>query len=419
MKQTPDNDRSSRSGGFDNLPDNEFYTGAPTEQPLHQDRRVSDLHKNRNTRRHQAPVGRAKQKLDQREMGAVMGVLRSIIIIILLAIAFFMLSEGVRLYEERVFLENQKDPDISPVMESLILTEEMDIEQQDVTAFMTERTSAWDEASRLARSAEGLIVQGHYDLAVQRCQDALRYNPTHSGVLEMLGQLYFKKGEMIKTINTYNRLISVNPDREDLQEMLIQAFEARGDVDAVEYLARWYLERNHYDEDVQRSLADSLFSQGHFVEAVKAYERVLKDKPDDTAALKNKMAAHMEIGQYEEAVFLLGELYETSFQEPEYYEQLAVCYAQLEKSQEAVQALGKAAHKFGPEMVVRWIVDPRFDPIREVRSFDLFCATIGTDEFLEWIKTMDKAMEGTEDGFIAPQLETPESAEMELLLQRK
>ncbi|MBT8041740.1 MAG: hypothetical protein KJN98_01075, partial [Pontiella sp.] len=119
---------------------------------MNEDRRESDDHRNRNTSRHQESVsGRPKPTVDPRERRALIGILRSIIIIILLIIAFFMLRQGVRLYEERVFMDSQTLPEISPVMRSAPLLDQFDIEEKGSEAVFAARIESWKEANRLVR----------------------------------------------------------------------------------------------------------------------------------------------------------------------------------------------------------------------------------------------------------------------------
>ncbi len=409
------------SGGFEHLPDNEFYTGSPREHPLNEDRRESDFHRNRNTSRHQESVsGRPKPTVDPRERRALLGILRSIIIIILLMIAFFMLWQGVRLYEERVFIENQTQPEISPVMRSVPLMDQFDIEENGSEAVFSTRIENWKEANRLVRSAEGLLLRNNYDQAVSRCQDALRLAPTHMGALERLGRLYFQKGLINETVNTYVRLLGIDPTRADLKELLIEALDANADADAVVLMARWYLEQNSYSENVQRYLANALFQKEEYVEAITAYDRVLTDNPKDTVALNQQATAYMVLDRYDEALAALDLLHDIRFRDPKYYRQLAVCYAQLNKGIETVKTLGKASHLFGQDLVVGWIQDPKLDPVREDRDFQAFTDRVGGEEFRKWLEEVSRSMDGPRERAIEPQLTLPDPTKLDTeLLQRR
>jgi len=332
-----------------------------------------------------------------------------------------MLYKGIKLYEESIWIDNQEVPEASPVMQKVTLVEDFDIENQDARKIFAERIEVWKEADRLVRSADDLLKRDNFDLAISRCQDALRIDPSHMGALERLGILYFDTGKMVESINAYIRLLSVDPSRIDLQEKLIKSLDSNGDAEAVVFVARWYLEQNFYDSDVQRYLANALFQQKLYDEAVEAYERVVKDDSKDVAALEKLSQCQMNLKHYDKALDVLERLRESNYRDQNYYHLIAVCNAQLGKSKETVQTLGKAAHLFGQNTVVGWIQDPRLDPVREDRTFQAFADRVGGEEFRMWLEKVAKTMEGEERKDIAPQLTLPkgEKLDAELLKPRK
>jgi tetratricopeptide (TPR) repeat protein len=410
MRKKRKNKSSDRgSGGFEHIPASaDFYTGSPSEQPLYQDRQVSDARRVRKTGRHQAVAGRRKENIDPREKMALVAILKSSIMILLLVIAFFMLRKGIKLYEEKVWMDTQGTREESPVLREVVLVEEFDIQDQDAREKFAERIEIWKQAERMVRSADGFLQRNNFDQAIERCQDALRLDPAHMGALDRLGNLYYQKGMYVEAINSYIRLLSVDPSREELQERLIQSLDAHEDADAVVYMSRWYLERNNYDEDVQRFLANALFTKGEYAEAADAYDRVLKDSPKDVLALEQQAKAYMLLEQYDKALFSLELLRETNYRDQSYYRKIAVCNAQLGKSTETVQTLGKAAHLFGQNVVMGWIQDPKLDPVREDRTFQAFAYRVGGEEFRKWLEQVAKTMEGEERKDVSPQLKLPD-----------
>jgi tetratricopeptide (TPR) repeat protein len=415
QKNSPDRG----SAGYEHLPvDSDFYTGgSPTEQPLYQDKPVSESHRVRKTGRHQAVQGRRKETVDPREKMALLAILKSVIMILLLCIAFFMLWKGIKLYEESIWVESQEEvQQISPVMQEVALIEEFDVASQDAREMFAERIEIWKEADRLVRSADSLLKRNNYDQAIERCQDALQVDPAHMGALERLGNLYFKKGMNVESINAYTRLLSVDPSRADLQEKLIQVLDAYGDAPAVVFMARWFHEANNYDGDVQRYMANALYLQNEYADAAKAYERVLKDSPKDVEALEKLANSHIHLEEYDKALTVLEKLRESNYRDQNYYQQIAVCNAQLGKSTETVQTLGKAAHLFGQNIVVGWIQDPRLDPVREDRTFQAFATRVGGEEFRLWLEKVAKTMDGEEREDITPQLSLPENDRQKDLL---
>jgi len=387
---------SRNVGGTDHLSTpSDFYSATPSERPLHDDRRSADARDVRKTGRHQKGMGKRKEQVDLREKAALVAILRSTVMILLLLIAFFVLWKGTGLYEESRIAADIEESSIqkqTPVMQAVELIEDFDIQDQDARRIFAERIESWKEADRLVRSADALLLRNIYDQAIAQCQDALEADPSHRGALERLGQLYYAKKNYAAAVNVYIRLMSVDPSHKEIQKKLIQALDAYGDNKAVAYMAEWYFDQNTYDADVQRHLANSLYDQEKFEEAVAAYSRVLRDSPEDTLAMERLAAAYMQITEYEKALDLLETLRRKNYRNPVYYKQIVICNAQMERGKETVDALGRAAQLFGEQMVLGLIQDPQLDPVREDPAFQGFADRIGGEEFRLWLEKMAKGI---------------------------
>jgi len=421
MRNKKKNTGSGRTpSGFENIPiESDFYSGSPTEQPLNQDRNASHSGRVRKTGRHMAVQGRRKETVDPREKMALLAILKTSVMILLLIMAFFLLWKGIKIYEESVWLKEQVVPEPSPVLRNVVMVEDFDIEDKNARALFADRVEIWKEADRLVRSADNLLKRNNYEQAITRCQDALKLDPAHVGALERLGRLYVEQGMIVEAINSYIRLLSVDPSRKDHQEMLLKALNQYQDDDAVIYVAKWYNEQNPYNENVQRYLANALLRKEDYPAAVEAYERVLKDAPEDTIAMAQLADVYMILKEYGKALEVLERLREFNYREQRYYRKIVVCNAQMGRSLETVQTLGKAAHLFGQNVVIGWIQDPMLDPVREDRTFQAFADRVGGEEFRKWLEKVAKAMDGNEEEDIAPQLNLPEQQRPDAtLLQR-
>lgn len=410
MKKNQTGNNDVRSGAdFKQAPaHSDFYSTAPIERPLHQDR-IADEVRVKKTGRHQAASGGRKQTADPREKQALLAILKAGITLLLLLIVFFVLWKGIKLYEENIWFKNQAQEEPSPVMKETVLVEEFDILNQNARELFAERVEVWKEAARLVRSADGLVLRNNYDQAISRCQDALKVEPAHMGALERLGKLYFDKGLFVESINSYTRLLSLDPSRADLQEELIRALDAYEDSAAVIYMAEWYLSEHNYNANIQRYLANAFFQREEFEKATVAYKRVLNDSPNDTEAREKLSKCYMYLSRWDLALEALDALRETNYRDADYYRDIAICHAQLGHSQETVQTLGKAAHLFGQQMVVAWIQDPQLDPVREDRTFQAFADRVGGEEFRKWLEKVANSMDADERKVdVAPQLKLPE-----------
>ncbi len=411
MKKKHTKHREERpSIGFDHISSStEFYSASPVERPLSAGSEASDSHHVHQTERHHAALGRRPERMDPREKLALLAILKSIILLLVLMIAFFMLWKGISLYEESIWLGHADIPDQSPVLQEVELVEGFDIQNQGSREQFAKRIELWKEADRLVRSADVLLQRNIYDQAIEQCQDALRRDPAHLGALERLGRLYSAKGSHVEAVNAYIRLLSVDPSKKKTQKQLIEALAAFGDYAAVQYMAEWYFEQNTYDVDVHRYLAQAHYAQEDFAAAAAAYGQVLRESPVDIQAMEQQAAAYMQVRQYEKALVPLAKLREINLQNPVYYKQIAICNAQLPDGQETVRTLERAVQLFGRQMVLGLLADPQLDPVRENRAFQAFTDRVGGKEFRLGIEELawSKENEEKERREIEPQLEMP------------
>lgn len=412
MKKKHKKQRTEHSpGGYTHISSSsEFYSASPSERPLSGGDTPSDSLNVGETGRHQEALRRLG-KMDPREKLALMAILKLAVLILALVIAFFLLRKGIGLYEESVWLEHADAPGKSPVLLEVELVEGFDIQDQSSREQFAERIKLWKEADRLVRSADALLQHNIQDQAIEQCQNALRIDPAHIGALERLARLYYAKGNHVEAINAYIRLLSVDPSRKKIQKRLVEALDAFGDHDAVKYTAEWYLEENAYDVDVQRYLANALYAQEDFGAAAEAFGKVLRELPRDTQVLEQQANAYMQVQQYEKALVPLATLRRHNNKNPIYYKQIAICQAQLQQGYETVQTLGRAAQLFGVQMMMGFIQDPQFDPVRENRAFQAFVDRVGGKEFRLGIEEMARRAEASaeERTEIEPQLEMPVS----------
>lgn len=385
----------------------DFYSSASTEQPLYQEGAELDRNRVRQTDRHQTVLGLNKDTVDPREKIALLAIMKAAIMVLMLLIAFFMLWKGVKLYEESIWMDNQPVEELSPVMLELPEPESIDPEEMATGQSFADRIEGWQEADRLVGIADTLLLRNNYDAAIERCQDALRLDPAHSTALKKLGELYTAKQMYPEAINTYIRLISIDPSSKDMKKRLITVLNAHEDAESVVAMAQWFRDTDGFDEDVHLYFADALFLLGEYTEAAEAYERLLKGSPQDAGVLQSLASSYMNLEQYDKALVALEKLQTINYRDINCYKEILVCHAQLGHGPEVVQILGKAAHLFGQNTAVSWIGDPQLDPVRQDPIFQTFADRVGGREYRLYLEKMAQAMEGEGDQGIDPQLEMP------------
>jgi tetratricopeptide (TPR) repeat protein len=225
--------------------------------------------------------------------------------------------------------------------------------------------------------------------------------------LEKLGELYFAKQMYPEAINTYIRLISMDPSSEDMKKRLITVLYVHEDAESVVAMAQWFRDSHGFDEDVHLYYANALFLLGEYTEAAAAYDRLQKGSPQDADILQSLALSYMNLEQYDKALVALEKLQTINYRDINCYKQMLVCHAQLGHGPEVVQILGKAAHLFGQNTAVSWIGDPQLDPVRQDPMFQTFADRVGGREYRMYLEKMAQAMEGEGDEGIDPQLEMP------------
>ena len=414
MKKKKKEDVSRPPAGLEHPTLNsDFYTSAPTESPLYQDGAELDRNRVRKTERHQAVGGLSKETIDPREKMALLAILKAAMMILMLLIAFFMLWKGIKLYEESVWMESQPAEEVSPVMFELPGPEQVESGGVEAGESFADRIQGWQEADRLVGIADTLLLRNNYDAAIERCQDALRLDPAHMEALKKLGELYYEKGMYPEAINTYIRLVSMDPSRKDMKKQLITALDANGDAQSVVAMALWFNDTNGFDEGINRYLANAYYKLEEYAEAIPVYERVLKYSPQDADVLQALANSYIYLEQYEQALVVLEKLQTINFRDINGYKQILICHAQLGHGPETVKILGKAAHLFGQNTVISWISDPLLDPVRQDPKFQAFADSVGGEEYRKYLENMAQAMEGPDEKGIDPQLAMPDQEELD------
>lgn len=419
MRKKNHDKRPQRSAGYDHrATGSDFYNSSHAERPLYQERGGGQSERVNKTARHKAVTGRRKEDPDIRDKMALLGILKSVIIMLFLIIVIFMIYKGAQIYEQKLTMENEPPPEISAVMQEFAMGEDFDITNQDQDAFK-QQIATWKYTEQLVNTADALVSRNNYDGAIELCEQVLQLDPLHLGAYGRLGQLYFDKGLHTEAINAYSRALSIDPSQQEFQMALIKVLDTIGDSDAVIAAAQWYQEVNVYDQEVQRAIANSYFREENFEEAATAYARFLKDNPEDAEVLDRLAVSHLQLEQYDEALEVLKELRIINHRDPLCYQRIAICYAQLGKGVETVETLSISAHLFGPNVVAAWMQDPIMSSINDDETYSLFVKRIGGDSFREYLNRIAQVMNLDVTQEIDPQLSTAlEESELQDLLQQ-
>ena len=72
-------------------------------------------------------------------------------------------------------------------------------------------TEAWNKRATV------YFLLGEDDLSLQDCDEVLKRNPQHFGVLAGYGQIYLRKGELQRALDYFEQALAINPNKPGVQ----------------------------------------------------------------------------------------------------------------------------------------------------------------------------------------------------------
>ncbi len=177
--------------------------------------------------------------------------------------------------------------------------------------------------------------QGKFDLAIETLSQGLARIPESEILLVRLGHTYLVMGKSQEALQTMKKVLVLNPQNVDALTVCSSILDERGPKDE----ARSYYERALAIEPESRylrmSYAGNLASSGKLREAIKVYETLIGDFPEEQAFYQYAGIAYSYLGEFDRAIPLLKQALAIGPTVVGYFN-LAVAY---EKSGELEQAI--------------------------------------------------------------------------------
>ncbi|MBI3456164.1 MAG: tetratricopeptide repeat protein [Candidatus Rokubacteria bacterium] len=95
-----------------------------------------------------------------------------------------------------------------------------------VTVFSEVISRAPDFAEGWNKRATTYYLMGEFDRSLADCEEVIRRNPIHFGVLSGFGLIYLQKGDLERAAEYFERALTVNPNLETIEAVLEQIREA-------------------------------------------------------------------------------------------------------------------------------------------------------------------------------------------------
>jgi tetratricopeptide (TPR) repeat protein len=80
-----------------------------------------------------------------------------------------------------------------------------------VLAMRPEFTEAWNKRATV------YFLLGEDDLSLKDCDEVLKRNPQHFGVLAGYGQIYLRKGDLFRALDYFEQALAINPNMAGVQ----------------------------------------------------------------------------------------------------------------------------------------------------------------------------------------------------------
>jgi len=149
--------------------------------------------------------------------------------------------------------------------------------------------------------AENHISLGHYESALILLKKAIIRDPDNVETLDLMADCYFRMRNDEDAINTYKKILKINPYHEDARKYLIFLYKKTNDELG---LAEQYEQLNEYyghDPKNLSEMAEIYLKYKEFDKALDAYNRIIKQDSLDVQANYNIGNVYKLQGKIEEA----------------------------------------------------------------------------------------------------------------------
>ncbi len=161
---------------------------------------------------------------------------------------------------------------------------------------LIEHLSTGGENARLVANAlnqAALYADANWlTLARDQYERLLKTVPNNLAILHLLASIYERLGDRPKAIETYQRMLQVNPEHEPALLRLAAHHLADKNLEGAAAVYRTLLAKKRDDVGLQLSLATVLQRQRKTPEAIDLYRRILKQDPNNAVAFNNLAWIH-------------------------------------------------------------------------------------------------------------------------------
>jgi len=182
--------------------------------------------------------------------------------------------------------------------------------QDSLAEYYFDRAREYDPGNDVYQEmvAQMSLKKGNFDKAIETYEDLYSHNLDRSDILEMLLQLYMQRGDYNNAISTLNRLEVAEGRNEKVSVTKAQLYTQTGEhKKAIEEMDKLIAEHPS-DLNIQTIKGDFLMEQGKNDEAYAIYQNVLKEEPDNSAAMASLYRYYKRVDDETQAEQMLRSL---------------------------------------------------------------------------------------------------------------
>jgi tetratricopeptide (TPR) repeat protein len=240
---------------------------------------------------------------------------------------------------------------------------------QDELELIEGQIQVWKSVRKDLEISYALQTEEQFEKAAFRLEGALERNPDNLDVKMALAEVYLQQKRHSRARDLLLEVLAADPERYSARLALARVVLAQKNPKAALAAATWILEADPYSVDAHDVAATAYLSMDKASWALPHLRKIVNLERDNVPARNRLALTYTRLGQYDKAIQMFDVLLQEEKVDSVTYYNLAVCYAQQKKGQEAAEVLAQAAHLFGHSFVSSWVKTEDFDPIREDPAF--------------------------------------------------
>ena len=164
-------------------------------------------------------------------------------------------------------------------------------------------------------------------------------------------------------------VLDSNPEDTTARLMLADVLDYQTNYPASLTVAKWILETDPNSIEANEIAANAYLNTDRKGLAVTHLRKIVALQRDNPFAQNRLAVTYTQMGEYVKAIQLFNGVLANNGADSMTYYNLAVCYAKMSDSDQAVETLTRAMSLFGRDFVNIWVQSPDFDKIRNESIF--------------------------------------------------